>query len=74
MAAQAVATLEASLASPGAGGDLYMIAMPQVTYRMLSDEAMKRGLTFAQALEQALNRWIETQPITPKSSGERAQK
>jgi hypothetical protein len=49
---------------PSGGADLFFIAMPQVTYRAISDEAMKRGLTFAQALQQALEQWVKVTPQT----------
>lgn len=64
MAAQAVAVPEVP-AVPEGGSDIFLIAMPLVTYRFISDEAMKRGMTFAQAMQQALNQWAGTQP-TPK--------
>ena len=67
MAAKAVASPDPSIPPPGAGEDLYMVAMPMVTYRAISDEAMKRGLTFAQAMQQALNRWFESSPTPLKS-------
>lgn len=57
MAAQAIATPNSA---PEAGEDLYMIAMPIVTYRAISDEATRRGLTFAQALQQAINNWFDS--------------
>lgn len=64
MAAQAVATLGSQTASPDAGEDLFFIAMPGGAYRAISDEAMKRGLTFAQALQQALDQWVKIAPRT----------
>jgi len=66
MAAQAVVAPVTPASSPEAGEDLYFIAMPMVTYRAISDEAMKRGLTFAQGLQQALNQWVVAPPPTPK--------
>lgn len=44
-----------------------MIAMPGATYRAISDEAMKRGLTFAQAMSQALDQWATRTPIVSTS-------
>ena len=66
MAAQAVATPAASDSTPSGAADLFFIAMPLVTYRAISDEAMKRGMTFAQAMQQALNQWAATPPPTSK--------
>lgn len=63
MAAQAVATPRAPDPASNGGSDLFMIAMPGVTYRAISDEAMKRGLTFAQAMSQALDQWAARTPI-----------
>ena len=77
MAAQAVVTPIPPTASPEGGEDLFFIAMPGVTYRAISDSAMKRGLTFAQALQQALNQWlVEVPPTTlgPQLPVERSKK
>jgi hypothetical protein len=63
MAAQAVVVPEVP-AAPEGGSDIFLIAMPLVTYRFISDEAMKRGMTFAQAMQQALNQWAGTQPTS----------
>lgn len=63
MAAQAVAIPEVPTAPEG-GSDIFLIAMPLVTYRFVSDEAMRRGMTFAQAMQQALNQWAGTQPTS----------
>jgi len=62
MPPQALATPESAPPSAKAGEDLFFIAMPMGTYRAFSDAAMKRGLTFAQAMQQAFNRWLEAQP------------
>jgi len=64
MAAKAIATPSASASE--AGEDMYFIAMPMVTYRAISDVGMKRGMTFAQALQQALNQWIATPVLANK--------
>lgn len=73
MAAQAVATSDPAADAPSGGADLFFIAMPQVTYLAISDEAMKRGLTFAQALQQALEQWVKVTPH-PQSSLEQIKK
>lgn len=48
------------------GEDLLFIALPMITYREISDAAAKRGLTFSQAMQQALNNWMEAEPKQPK--------
>lgn len=69
MAAKAVAIEQLSEPVNGVGEDLFMIAMPGAAYRAISDQAMKRGMTFAQALSQALDQWAAKgatpQPVEP---------
>jgi hypothetical protein len=45
--------------------DVYLLALPMDTYRVLSDEAAKRGHTLAQAVQAAFALYL-----TPKT-GER---
>jgi hypothetical protein len=66
MAAKAVVIPETP-AEPEAGSDIFLIAMPLATYRALSDTAAIRNMTFAQAMQQALNQWIEAVPTLPSS-------
>jgi len=49
-----------------AGTDLYLIAVPISTYRLISDVASKRNLTFAQALKQALDNWMGSETGTSR--------
>ena len=42
----------------GAVGDLYFFAVPASTYRVLSDEAAKRGMTLAQLVQNAFNTYL----------------
>lgn len=68
MAPKAVAFLPTSSADdapPQGMSDLYLVAMPLDTYKALSDTAAKRGLTFAQGLERALQNWMEAPPEAP---------
>ena len=39
--------------------DLFFFVLPGITYKLISDEASRRNMTFAQALQQALNQWLE---------------
>ena len=56
MAAKAVCVPEEPVAE--VGKDIFLLAMPIETYRAISDTAAKRGLTFSQALSQALSQWM----------------
>jgi hypothetical protein len=49
-------------ASAKEGEGLAFIAMPVETYKAFSDAAMARGLTFAQALQQAFSQWLAAAP------------
>ena len=59
MAAKAVTIQEEQEAHPKVGEDIFFIAMPLSTYKMLSDSAMSRGLTFSQAMQQAFEQWLK---------------
>ena len=48
------------------GTDLFLIAMPIETYRLISDTAAKRNLTFSEALQQALKKWVDSEPVAPR--------
>lgn len=39
--------------------DLFMMGFPKETYIRITAEANKRGLTFAQALSEALDDWLK---------------
>lgn len=48
--------------SDSPGEDLYFFAVPLATHRAISDVASKRGLTFAQAMQQAVDAWMRDTP------------
>lgn len=39
-------------------GDLYFFAVPASTYKALSDEAAKRGMSLAQLVQNAFNNYL----------------
>jgi hypothetical protein len=45
--------------------DLFLLAIPIETFRLVSDSAAQRGMTFAQAIQQAVDNWVGT-PAGPK--------
>jgi len=49
-----------------ATGSLYFIALPEETYRALSDEAARLDLTLAQLLSRALNDYLSKEPREPR--------
>lgn len=65
MAAKAVAAPDAPEPLPKIGEDLFFIAMPMTTYRAISDEAAKRGITFSQGMQQAFSTWMG-EVVAPK--------
>lgn len=64
--AVAISTVEAEKLPAAIGEDLFFVTMPMATYRAISDEATKRGLTFPQGLNQALTNWMNTPKGPPK--------
>jgi hypothetical protein len=58
MAPKAV-SINASVAEPEVGSDLYLLAMPMTTMKLLTDVAAKRNMTFSQALSQALSDFVQ---------------
>jgi hypothetical protein len=53
-------------ATPVGFGDLCFLALPVETFKALSDEAAKRGLTFAQLLQKALDDCLKGSAVEPK--------
>lgn len=43
-------------------GDFHMIALPAETFRALTDEATKRGMTFAQLMQKAVDDVLKGKP------------
>lgn len=74
MAAKAVGAPETKPVPSSIGEDLFFVAMPMVTYRSISDEATKRGLTFSQAMQQALTKWMDTEQNRPQLLVEQGKK
>lgn len=51
---------------PKVGEDLFFVAMPMETYRAISDSAKDRGMTFGQAMQQAMQRWMDQKTSEPQ--------
>jgi succinate dehydrogenase/fumarate reductase-like Fe-S protein len=64
MAAKAVS---AGTESEPSATDVYLIVMPMATYKTISDVAVKRNMTFSQALSKALSDFMQQDgPQEPK--------
>ena len=61
--------LATSISNPEGASDLFMIAIPMPTYRVISDAATKQGMTFAQFLGMAVGAYIQKAESTSGSNG-----
>lgn len=52
-------------------GEMYFLAVPIPTYQKLSDEAARRGQTFAQALKRAFDLYSSDQKESNEAKGPR---
>jgi hypothetical protein len=48
---------------PKASGEMYFFAVPLATWRAISDAAMKRNMTSAQALSKAINDFLKDSQV-----------
>jgi hypothetical protein len=61
--------LASSISDPEGSADLFMIAIPMPTYKVISDAAAKQGMTFAQFLGKAVGEYIHKTESTSGSNG-----
>lgn len=60
MAAKPVAVSDVREEVVALSDDVYLIALPLDTYRLISDVAAKKNMTFSQAMKQAMDMWISS--------------